>query len=182
MPIICIIRILFFCTFSDASKAFDKPHYCKLFKLLVKRDVPALFVRLLTNIYTQNLVRVTWGGASSDYFSAINGVKQGAVLSPVFFCIYVDDLLLLLSKAGVGCYIGPNFVGTLAYAGDIVLVAPTPTALRRLLVICENYARDFCISFNSLKTKCLIFISKERRDRSVFVENLIMVGLLNIAA
>ena len=67
----------------------------------VKRDVPALFVGLLANIYTQNLVRVTWGGALSDHFSAINGVKQGAVLSPVLFCIYVDDLLLLLSKAGV---------------------------------------------------------------------------------
>ena len=88
------------------------------------------------------------------------------------FSIYVDDLLLLLSKAGVGCYIGPNFVGALAYADDIVLIAPTPTALRRLLVICENYARDFCISFNSLKTKCLIFIPKERRDISAYVENL----------
>ena len=161
-----------FCTFLDASKAFDKLHYCKLFKLLVKRDVPALFVRLLANIYTHNLVRVTWGGALSDYFSAINGVKQGAVLSPVLFCIYVDDLLLLLSKAGVGCYIGPNFVGALVYADDIVLIAPTPTALRRLLVICESYARDFCISFNSLKTKCMIFIPKERRDISAHVENL----------
>ena len=102
-----------FCTFLDASKAFDKLHYCKLFKLLVKREVPSLFVRLLANIYTQNFVRVSWGGAVSDYFSAVNGVKQGAVLSPVLFCIYVDDLLLLLSKAGVGCFIGPNFVGAL---------------------------------------------------------------------
>jgi Reverse transcriptase (RNA-dependent DNA polymerase) len=142
-------------------------HMCML--RYTKRKI---IVRLLANIYTHNLVRVTWGGALSDYFSAINGVKQGAVLSPVLFCIYVDDLLLLLSKAGVGCYIGPNFVGALAYADDIVLIAPTPTALRRLLVICESYARDFCISFNSLKTKCMIFIPKERRDISAHVENL----------
>ena len=39
-----------FCTFLDASKTFDKLNYCKLFKLLVKREVPALFVRLLANI------------------------------------------------------------------------------------------------------------------------------------
>ena len=31
-----------FCTFLDASKVFDKLHYCKLFNLLVKRDVLAL--------------------------------------------------------------------------------------------------------------------------------------------
>ena len=47
----------------------------------------------------------------SEYFSAINGVKQGAVLSPVLFCVYIDNLLLLLSKTGTGCYIGPNFIG-----------------------------------------------------------------------
>jgi hypothetical protein len=91
--------------------------------------MPALFVRSLANIYTQNLVRVCWVRSSSDYFSAINWVKQGAVLSPVLFCVYVDDLLILLSKAGVGCFIGPNCIGELAYAADIVLLTPTPTAI-----------------------------------------------------
>ena len=59
----------------------------------------------------------------------MNGVKQGAVLSPILFCVYIDDLLLLLAKAGVGCYIGFHFVGALAYADDIVLVAPSASAL-----------------------------------------------------
>jgi len=88
------------------------------------------------------LVRISWCGAASDYFVADNGVKQGAVLSPVLFCVYIDDLIILLSKAGVGCYIGSNFVGALAYADDIVLIAPTATALRNLLIKCNEYARD----------------------------------------
>jgi len=58
-------------------------------------------------------------------------------------CVYIDDLLLLLSKAGAGCYIGSNFVGTLTYTDDIVLIAPTATALRNLLIICDEYARDY---------------------------------------
>ena len=69
----------------------------------------------------------------------------------------------MLAKAGIGCYIGSNFVGAVAYADDIVLVAPTATALRKLLAICEGYARDYCISFNALKTKCLVVIPKSRR-------------------
>lgn len=163
-----------FCTFLDATKAFDRLHYCKLFKLLVKRELPACIIRVLVNLYTQNSVRVAWGGAVSEYFAAVNGVKQGAVLSPVLFCVYIDDLLLELSKAGTGCYIGSNFVGALAYADDIVLVAPTATALRKLLAICEDYAQEYCISFNAVKTKCLVVIPKSRRflfehlDNTVF--------------
>jgi hypothetical protein len=82
-------------------------------------------------------------------------------------------LLLLRSKAGFGCFIGPNFVGALAYADDIVLIAPTPTALRRLLAICESYAQDYCISFNPLKTKGIVIIPTERRDLFIHVEDLL---------
>jgi hypothetical protein len=81
-----------------------------LFKLLIKRQLPAHVIRLLINIYSNNLVRIAWGGVLSDYFSAVNGVKQGGVLSPVLYCVYIDDLLLALSKSGVG----NNFVGALA--------------------------------------------------------------------
>jgi len=41
-----------------------------------------------------------------------------AVMNPVLFCIYIDDLLTQLSLSGVGCYIGSNFCGVLDYADD----------------------------------------------------------------
>ena len=119
-----------FCTFLDATKAFDRVNYCKLLKLLIKRHLPAHVIRLLINMYSNNYVRIAWGGVMSDYFLAVNGVKQGGVLSPVLYCVYIDDLLLALSNSGVGCNIGSNFVGALAYADDIVLIAPTATAMR----------------------------------------------------
>jgi len=71
----------------------------------------------------------------SVYFFKVNGVKQGGVLSPVSFRLYIDDLLLLLSRSGVGCFIGNNFVGALAYADDIVLAAPTASALYTQAVV-----------------------------------------------
>jgi len=72
----------------------------------------------------------------SSYFTAVNGVKQGGVFSQVLFCLYIDDLLLSLSRSEVGCYVGSHFAGSLAYADDIVLIAPTATAMRKLLGIC----------------------------------------------
>jgi hypothetical protein len=152
-----------FCTFLDITKAFDKLHYCKLFKFLIKRRLPAYIIRLLINLYTHNFVRIAWCGVTYEYFLAANGVKQGAVLSPVLFCVYIDDLLSSLAKAGIGCYIGSHFVGAIAYADDIVLTAPTATAMRRLLTICEEYARAYCISFNASKSKCLVIVPSKRR-------------------
>jgi len=81
-----------------------------------------------------NLFRVSWGGALTDYFTALNGVKQGAVLSPILCCVYADPLLIL-PKAGVGCFIGLHFAGALAYADDLVLLASTASAMRKLLAI-----------------------------------------------
>ena len=122
-----------FCSFLDATKAFDRVNYCKLFRLLIDRGLPACIIRLLLNAYTSNFVRVAWCNVLSEYFLATNGVKQGGVLSPVIFCIYIDNLLVRLLKSGFGCYIGNTFVGALAYADDIVLVAASASAMRRLL-------------------------------------------------
>jgi len=41
----------------------------------------------------------------------------------------LDELLIGLSKAGIGCYIGSNFVGALAYADDLLLIAPSAAAV-----------------------------------------------------
>jgi Reverse transcriptase (RNA-dependent DNA polymerase) len=96
-------------------------------------------VRVLISLYTANQVIVLWAGLASDSFKAQNGVKQGGVRSPILFCIYIDGLLIKLSLLGVGCFIGFNFTGALAYADDIVLFAPNPSAMRKPLAICDAY-------------------------------------------
>ena len=108
--------------------------------------------------YISNFVRVSWSGYFSEYFLAKNGVKQGGVLSPVLFCMYLDELLHALSAANVGCYVGDIFVGALAYADDLVLTAPSATALRKMLAICDAYASEYSMKFNATKSKCLVVL------------------------
>jgi len=153
-----------FCTFLDASKAFDRVNYCKLFRLLIKRDLPACIIRVLINMYTGHLIRISWAGVMSDYFNALNGVKQGGVISPILFCIYIDDLLVSLSQLGVGCYIAGNFVVAIVYADDIVLISPTPLGMRKLLFSCDSYANEFDIIFNASKSKFLVCIPGKLRS------------------
>ena len=66
-------------------------------------NIPACIVRVLIQTYTGQQGLVSWVGVFSDYFRVLNGVKQGGVLSPVLFCVYINELLLKLSAAGVGC-------------------------------------------------------------------------------
>ena len=55
------------------------------------------------------------------------------------------------------------FVGALAYADDLVLLAPTPSAMRRLLAISDEYAEEFSIKFNPKKSKWIAVLPRKRR-------------------
>ena len=73
------------------------------------RGIPPCIIRILLGFYTHNLVRVVWNGILSDYFLVVNGVKQGGVLSPIVFSVYIDGLLVRLTNSNVGCYVGSFF-------------------------------------------------------------------------
>ncbi len=141
----------------DASQAFDRVHYCKLFNILIDRKVCCQTIRLLINMYTTQRLRVKWGNSISDSFLCMNGVKQGGVLSPILFCIYMDVLLCRLTQAGVGCYIGTRFCGALCYADDLTLIAPSRYSMKVLLNICDAFAREFNVKFNPSKSVHISF-------------------------
>jgi hypothetical protein len=144
-----------YCTLLDASKAFDRVNYCKLFGLLIDRKVPPIIVRFLLRLYTGLKTRIVWNGLYSDVFAVRNGVKQGGILSPILFCIYFDVLLCKIAESGLGCHIGMAFLAALAYADDITLLAPTAEAMRSLLHMCDEFACDYDVIFNANKSKCL---------------------------
>ena len=92
-----------------------------------------------------------------------NGVRQGAVLSPTLFSLYMNSLLLQLKDSGFGCHIGNEFYGALAYADDVALLCPSRSGLQEMLNLCEKYfdLHKIIISttpdLKKTKTKCLYF-------------------------
>ena len=84
-----------------------------------------MIIRLIVNSYIRQQARVSWGSFMSDYFQVHNGVKQGGVISAIFFTLYIDKLLLLLKTSGYGCHVDGVFRGALSYADDITLISPT---------------------------------------------------------
>ena len=73
-------------------------------------------------------------------FRCANGCRQGGQLSPLLYNLYSDDLDHHLQATGVGCYVGGDWVNSLSYEDDMVLHAPTATALQTLLEVCRAYA------------------------------------------
>jgi len=116
--------------------------FCKLIRLLSIKNVSAVTIRFLLNLYSFQVTREAWNGSYSHNIKILNGVRQGAVLSPALFCMYFDELTHALKSAKYGCYIGFCFVGVLAYAEDLVLLAPSQNATRNMLKIAMNLVND----------------------------------------
>ena len=142
-------------TLIDASKAFDRVQYVKLFKLLLSKNVCPIIARFLAVMYTSQSFRVKWCSHITQLTRASNGVKQGGVMSPLLFTMYIDVLLCRLKRSGYGCYIGNMFCGALGYADDVIIMAPTVTATKQMLNICADYGIEYNVLFNPDKTKCI---------------------------
>lgn len=149
-----------FCSMLDASKAFDGVKYDKLFEVLMKRGLPSPILRLLLYQYTHQRVRTFWKGETSGFFHTVNGVRQGGVLSPILFTVYLDVLLERLRDSGVGCMVGQSYFGVLCYADDVTLLSPTVFGLQKMLQICEQFGSEFNIRYNPKKTVCMCFHRK----------------------
>ena len=113
-----------------------------------------LFLRFFIHSYCNQKMRIKWNTTISCSFDTSNGVKQGEVLLPLLFNVYLDELILLLMEEVVGCHMNGMFVGAFCYADNVTLLAPTGMALIAMLDTCTRFDDAHNLLFNSSKTKC----------------------------
>ena len=141
----------------DASKAFDRVNQNKLVIKLMNIGVPKWIIKVISQWYCNQTLCVKWGSLISDVFPVTNGVRQGGILSPLLFNVYINDLSRSLSKLPIGCCSGENVINHLMYADDIVLLSPSAKGMQRLLDNAYAYGCDYDILFNSKKSQLMIF-------------------------
>jgi len=113
----------------------------------MKRHFPAKLLIVLENFFSRCLSCIKWDNAWSSVFQIYFGVRQGSVLSPVLFAVYLDDLGKLCSPMN-SCYI-------ILYADDILLISPSVTYTERLLYHCEQELSWLDMNINFNKSCCL---------------------------
>jgi hypothetical protein len=132
----------------DAKQGFDRCSWKKIFSSLRSR-LSAVVTQALIFIYMEQSARVRWGSAVSSPFSLSNSTRQGSVISPVIWCVYLEDLIARLRRLGLGCRVQGVYMGVTVYADDVILLAPSRAALQQMLKETELFAEEYKIVFST---------------------------------
>ena len=121
-------------------------------------------------IYSNQYCDFKWNTAFSHRFPVLNGVRQGAVSSPLLFSVYIDGLIKELRMSGLGCRLDRFFYGCLGYADDLLLLSASRSGLQGMVNICDRFAKSKSLKFSThadpvkSKTKCIIFSKRKPAD------------------
>jgi len=148
----------------DLSKAFDMVNHTTLFCKLMKLRIPPMVLKLLMSWYIRSTAYVKWGTFTSHCFHLLRGVRQGGVLSPVLFCIYVDSVIQRLRESKLGCWLGEVFVGCILYADDVILMSSSICELQKMVNMCVDEVTKLDMKINARKCSILRFGARYLRS------------------
>jgi len=139
----------------DLSKAFDRMNHYLLFKKLIQRNLPIKLLHILEKWFTMSETCVRLGGQYSSFYKLTAGVRQGRVLSPFLFAIFIDGIINKIKDANVGCYVSTVCVSIFLYSDYILLIAPSVSGLQTLVNICETELMNVDMSIYQREKICL---------------------------
>lgn len=145
---------VFLCTL-DAEKCFDRIWHEGLFYKLdgLLPDHQWLFMR---RWYLSLFATVRWKGQLSRQFRVTRGTRQGSLLSPALFNVFIDGLLSELKAMHFGVRFGNLCINSVAYADDITLLSSTATGLQHLIDACHAYSTRWMYTYGIKKSMCMI--------------------------
>lgn len=140
--------------FVDFRAAFDKVSRKSLIYKLNNIGISTKMINMIESIYSKTNFTVWTGEELSEKFETTSGVKQGCLLSPTLFSIYLNDLHDFI-KGGVN--IENLNVRLLLYADDIVLLADDINIMQEMICNLEKYCLLWNLEVNISKSEMVIF-------------------------
>ena len=155
--------------FVDFSKAFDTISREKLFEKLLKHGINGNFYNVIKNMYFNDETRIKVGDYLSDVIYPNQGVRQGCILSPLLFNIYLSDLPSMLEAGRTGPKINGKTFNSIIWADDLVMFSESEEGLNDLLKDLSAYTEENNMSVNIDKTKAMIFNKTGKHMKRNFV-------------
>ena len=89
-----------------------------------------------------------------SYFRLLAGERQGGLLSPFLFAIFIDSAVDKVRATNAGCYLYSICMSTILYVDDILLIVPSIHALQCLMAVCEKELLHCTLS---LAAQCIVY-------------------------
>ena len=171
--------------FVDFTKAFDTVGRTGLWQLLRKYGCPEKFTKMIESLHTDMMAKVKEAGETSDSFPVSNGVKQGCVLAPTLFSIFLSAMLedafgeleegvYIQSRHDANLFNASHFkaktktaqilIRELLFADDSALVAHTPEQMQLVIDAFSSASKKFGLQINIKKTEVLYQPGASQRD------------------
>ena len=143
--------------FVGFSKAFDTIPRDKLLNKLLKYDIKGNFFNTIKNIYCNDeaCIKIS-NNEITENFNINQGVKQGCILSPLLFNIYLSDLPKILDEDLTNTNPNATHPSCLLWADDIIMLSENEEGLNEMLKSLGGYCKENELTLNVNKTRFLI--------------------------
>lgn len=154
--------------FVDFSKAFDMIPRDILLTKLRKFGINGNFFNIIKGIYEKDKSCVKIGNQYTETFDVSLGVRQGCVLSPLLFNIFMADLAKELDTSEGLLQVKNMEISSIFWADDIVMFSESEDGLNTMIKILERYVIENKLKINVDKTKVMIFNKTGRLMKRIF--------------
>ena len=159
-------KCLFLC-FVDFRKAYDSVWQKALMLKLLRNGAKGKMFKIIDAMYDGCTAGVKNGNTITKIFDCKTGVRQGDVLSPNLFNLYVNDLPTHLPNRLDNPMLGDKSVNCLMYADDLVLISKSKEGLQAQLDALNVYCDEWELNINIDKTKIMIISNKSQNDDNI---------------
>ena len=140
-------------------------------KKIINYGITGKVFNVIRSIYTNNKACIKLSIKYTKSFELSRGVRQGCVLSPLLFNIFISDFAKQIELMEDKFQVNTESVNSLIWADDIFLFAKSENGLSQMLKALEDYCNENNLIINTNKTKCMIFNKTGRLIRRSFFIN-----------
>jgi len=125
------------------------------YSVYVKKLVHPALIEIIEKLFLISSAQIKWNDCLSSSVPILSGVRQGGILSPLLFSIYIDSVLDILDSSNLGCFINNRCVNSFLYADDLILISPSVHGLQALLSLASVSFLNLGFEINPSKSCCL---------------------------
>ncbi len=152
-----LMRKSTFVGFIDFSKAYDRINRQLLWNKLSSMGIGGKMLQSLQSLYNNVKYCVRLNGIKSDFFDVKCGLRQGCLLSPLLFNLFINDLAIEIKSLDLGVPVGEDSISILLYADDICFIAENERNLQKMFDKLSEWCGQWQMKVNTDKTKIIHF-------------------------